>query len=408
MSICGYFTSKGSGKFATSKVQEMLLANKRIAIIGGGPGGLTLARLLQLKGVEVKVYERDNDATARVQGATLDLHYDSGLKAIEVAGLMDAFKTAYRPGNEKGRILDKYVNIIYDEHETVATEDFDSPNFRPEIDRGPLRDLLLNSLSPDTVVWDSQLKSLSLVSDQWRLDFKNGTTATADLVIGADGANSRVRALVTPIKADYAGVMIVQGNVENAEKTVSVIHRLVEGGKLYVHGDGKFLHVSSKGDGSLDFYLTCKKEEYWLQESGINFSDRTQIIAWFKQELPGWDQLWLELIVHADLPLLLRPQYCIPLDQTWEAKSAITLIGDAAHIMPPSGKGVNLAMLDALELCECLTGTGFKDLHSAIAAYEEPMRIRAAEEARDALEMVDWMHAKDALERMVQMLKPAD
>ena len=70
----------------------MLLKNKQIAIVGGGPGGLTLARLLQLKGANVKVYERDINKDARVQGTTLDLHEESGLKALRHAQLLDEFK----------------------------------------------------------------------------------------------------------------------------------------------------------------------------------------------------------------------------------------------------------------------------------------------------------------------------
>src|SRR5579864_8218049 len=98
----------------------MLLENKRVAIIGGGPGGLTLARLLQLRGADVNVYERDFNSDVRVQGAKLDLHFESGLKAIEDAGLMDVFKAHYRPGADKGRVVDALANILYDEHSQVT------------------------------------------------------------------------------------------------------------------------------------------------------------------------------------------------------------------------------------------------------------------------------------------------
>src|SRR5690349_4686979 len=113
----------------------MIIQNKKIAIVGGGPGGLTLARLLQMNGAEVKVYERDLNKNARVQGATLDLHDDSGLKALEKAGLMDAFKANYRPGADKMRIVDHQANIVYDQHtDDQQEETFGSPYFRPEID----------------------------------------------------------------------------------------------------------------------------------------------------------------------------------------------------------------------------------------------------------------------------------
>jgi 2-polyprenyl-6-methoxyphenol hydroxylase-like FAD-dependent oxidoreductase len=389
----------------------MLLDNKQIAIVGGGPGGLTLARLLQLKGANVKVYERDFNAAVRVQGATLDLHFESGLKALKAAGLIDAFKENYRPGADKGRVVDKHANIIYDEHNKPGespAEDLNSEWARPEIDRGPLRNMLLNSLEPDTVVWDSQFVTMSQADSVWTLEFKNGTRATADIVIGTDGANSKIRPFVTTIKPAYAGTTILQGNVPDSETAAPNIHQLLKGGKIYVHTDGKFVHLSSKGDGSLDFYISCKMDENWVKNSGIDFSDKAQVLTWFKKEFAGWDTIWLELVENVSLPLLLRPQYCMPLDQNWDAQPNITLLGDAAHIMPPSGEGVNLAMLDALELSECLTGDDFADTQTAIAAYEKPMQQRASAEAQESLEMVEWMHAEGAQDKMMKMLNQGE
>lgn len=386
----------------------MLISAKKVAIIGGGPGGLTLARLLQLKGVNVTVYERDVNAEARVQGATLDLHFESGLKAIKAMGLRDAFLTNYRPGAEKGRVINKYGEIIYDEHNadfepTMDVLDLDSEYARPEIDRGPLRDILLNSLQPGTVVWDSQFKNMIPAGHGWKIEFKNGHTVTADIVIGADGGNSKVRPFVTDIQPSYAGVVIVQGNVGNAATTVPRASELLKGGKVYVHADGKYLHISSKGDGSIDFYFVEEKPEGWWNNSGVDFSDGRQVLAWFLSETPGWNDVWAPMFEKADSPYLLRPQYCIPFDQSWEAHANVTLLGDAAHIMPPSGEGVNLAMLDALELSESLTSGEFIDIKAAIAAYEASMQERGTAEARSSIEISQWMRADDAQERLLQL-----
>jgi len=381
----------------------MLLENKQVAILGGGPGGLILARLLQLKGVSVKVYERDVNRDVRVQGATLDLHYESGLKAIQEAGLMDAFKATYRPGADKGRVVDIQANIVYDEHSKDQAGDFGDESFRPEIDRGDLRAILLDSLQPDTVVWDSQFVTLSPEGNGWRLTFKNGLTALADLVVGADGANSKVRPFVTSATPFYAGITILQGNIANAETTAPLLHQLLKGGKIYTHSDGKYVHLSAKGDGSIDFYVSCQVDENWVRNSGIDFSNRTQLLTWFNEAFRGWAAVWLELFENVDLPLLIRPQYCMPLDQTWAAQATITLLGDAAHLMPPSGEGVNLAMLDALELSECLTRDAFGDTQTAIAAYEQQMLPRAVQEAHVSMEGVDWMHSEGATEKLVQL-----
>lgn len=89
-----------------------LLKDKKVAILGGGPGGLTLARLLQLKGAEVKVYERDFNKESRVQGAIVDLHFDSGLKVMSAAGLLDSFKEVYMRGADKLIRKQIFVSII--------------------------------------------------------------------------------------------------------------------------------------------------------------------------------------------------------------------------------------------------------------------------------------------------------
>ena len=170
--------------------------NKKIAIIGGGPGGLTLARLLQMNGADVTVYERDVNKEVRVQGATLDLHQESGLAALQQAGLMEEFKQVYRPGADKLRIVDRDAKILFDDDADKKEEMFGDEHFRPEIDRGPLRKLLLDSLHPDTVVWNCYLQLLEPHNGGWKLLFKNGETAFADIVIAADGANSKVRPFI--------------------------------------------------------------------------------------------------------------------------------------------------------------------------------------------------------------------
>jgi len=94
----------------------------------------------------------------------------------------------------------------------------------------------------------------------------------------------------------------------------------------------------------------------------------------------------------------------MPLDQEWAPQSNITLIGDAAHWMPPfAGEGVNMAMLDALELSEALTDAAFADTRAAIAWYEKGMFKRFAKSGRGTLFNTDWMHAPKALDYMMGM-----
>jgi 2-polyprenyl-6-methoxyphenol hydroxylase-like FAD-dependent oxidoreductase len=376
------------------------IKDKKIAIIGGGPGGLTLARLLQQHGVEVKVYERDEHKDARAKGATLDLHKESGLAALLEAGLMEAFESNYRPGADKVRIIDKLGTIVLDEHLNA-----DHETRRPEIDRGPLQTILLDSLQPGTVVWDSQFVALTPQNDGWKIEFKNGQSATADLVIAADGANSRIRPYITPIKPVYSGITCMEGLVYDAETACPGIHQLLKGGKIFAFGDEKSLIVSAKGDGSLAFYTGCKKDESWGKESGIDFSDKAQIISWFKEDYAGWDDQWLELFENASYGLILRPQYCVPLDQVWAPQANLTILGDAAHLMPPyAGEGVNMAMFDALELSRCLLSENYPDTLAAISVYEQQMRKRSAETAEITLESTAALHSLSAIDYFLDIL----
>ena len=226
-----------------------LIANKKIAIVGGGPGGLTLARLLQMKGADVTVYERDEHKDARSKGATLDLHHESGLAALTEAGLMEEFKANYRPGAGYMRIVDRAAQIRFDDSSEGDTF------HRPEIDRGPLNEILFNSLRPGTVVWDQQFTGLVHEGSRIRLEFKNGSAVHSDIVIGADGANSKIRPYVTDLKPVYSGNMVLEGTVYHSATSCPDMHELLNGGKIFAFGDSKTLVVSSKGDGSLVFYM---------------------------------------------------------------------------------------------------------------------------------------------------------
>lgn len=382
----------------------MLLNGKKVAIVGGGPGGLTLARLLQLKDVDVTVYERDIDRHTRIQGGALDLHEESGLAALKRTGLMDAFKANYRPGADMTRVVDNQARIHYDQHEMESKASFGDKHHRPEIDRGPLRDILLDSLQPGTIRWNCHILSLEKNKGIWQIIFENGHTAEADIVIGADGANSKIRKFVTAIRPVWTGITMIEGALYDSDHSAPNIHKLLRGGKIFAYGNNKTLIVSSKGDGNFGFATGCYTQEDWVKSSGLDFRDNRQMLEWFKKEFAEWSPVWHELFQSEKTKFIPRPQYCMPLNQRWEAQADITLIGDAAHWMPPfAGEGVNMAMLDALQLSGALTSDKFSDTRSAIASYERGMFKRFAEVGQMTMFNTKWMHEPDALKSMLQM-----
>lgn len=382
----------------------MLLANKLVAIVGGGPGGLTLSRLLQMNGVNVKVFERDVDKHARVQGSPLDMHEGSGLAAIEAAGLLAEFKNNFLPGADKELIMNERAEIFFSDHDLKTDENFGHEHFRPEIDRGTLRKILLESLQEGTVVWNSHFISMDKQGNGWLLNFKNGSPFYADVVIAADGANSKIRPYVTGIKPFYSGITMLEGNINNAKKAAPQINSLIKGGKIMAFGNGKNLLMGQKGNGDLGFYASFKTEEDWAKTSGLDYNNKAEMLTWFKKEYFEWSDIWYQLIENATTPFVPRPIYCVPFDQTWETLPNLTLLGDAAHVMPPfAGEGANVAMLDALELSKCLTNGQQNTVEDAIKAYETTMLERAASAAEESLKNGELMHSENALEAMLEM-----
>lgn len=300
----------------------MLIENKKIAVVGGGPAGLTLARLLQLHDANVKVYERDNDRNVRVQGSTLDLHEGTGLEALKRAGLLGQFYSNHRPVASKMLLVDRSLNIKFEDHDFA---EFTSET-RPEIDRAPLRDILLDSLQPETVVWDSHFVEMSRQGDGWMLYFRNGKSAYADLVIAADGANSKIRPYISDIKPIYSGITLIEGNIYQAEKNAPGLFGFARGGKVMAFGNEQFIGYGTKGDGSIMFVACFKRPQNWLVQSGIDFGNKSQVLEFFKKEFKEWSNDWHEFFTNKDVHFTPRPQYYYPFDQSWETQENLTML----------------------------------------------------------------------------------
>ncbi len=374
------------------------IEGKKIAIVGGGPGGLTLARLLQQSGAQVSVYERDQNRNARVQGSALDLHEDSGLAALEAAGLTDAFWANHRPDLDRLRLTDAFGKILHDHPRRMS-----GAGKRPEIERGPLRDLLLDSLQPGTVEWDCKLDSTEMQGEQVLLRFAGRKTALADIAIGSDGANSRLRELVTPIRPEYVGVSLVECLVPAAKQTIPELWDLLGGSALIALGGERTIGMGTKPDGSVLVYAGLKTQDNTARQSLGATSSPGQRVAWFHANFEGWSELWNPLFREA-ASMVWRPLLVCPPNQRWESKPNVTLIGDAAHVMPPyAGEGVNMAMLDALVLSKLLLSE--ESSSGAIAKYEAEMFDRMQHLTADTMANTEMFYAPNAAERVVALFR---
>ncbi|MBL1117585.1 FAD-dependent monooxygenase [Streptomyces sp. 110] len=350
-------------------------AHARISIIGAGPGGLTCARILQRRGIAVTVYDRDPGPGARNQGGTLDLHADNGQIALREAGLLDEFFRLARPEGQEMRQMDPAGTLTF--HHVPEAGDL----FKPEIDRGQLRNLLLDSLHPGTVHWGRALDRVGGPADgPRRLSFADGTTTETDLVIGADGASSRVRPAVSSAVPEYTGVSFLEAWFSDVENRHPDIAELVGSGSAGAADGDRGLFAQRNSGDHIRVYVIRRVPVDWLTMSGLTADDTDGIRALLLDEYAHWSPRMRQMITTNDGRYVDRPLFALPAPHTWEHNPTVTLLGDAAHLMPPLGVGVNLAMLDAGELALALANAATVD--DAIRTYEKTMLPRSSEMAK--------------------------
>ena len=372
-----------------------MIQNKKVAIIGGGPVGLTTAILLQQKGVNVTVYERDVNAQARISGGTLDIHKEMGQVAFEKAGLLNIFYKNARPTGE--RTVDAQANIV---EEVMPTEE--NKFERPEIDRNDLRRILLENLNENTVVWDSQLINLEKKDHQFILQFENGQTVLADLVIIANGGQTNARKFVTDLTPKYTGTFVLQGEVFNPKIACPNYKKLCGEENTILVSDRKMLFCQVKANGALNYYLSFRTDENWAEKANVDLTNKESILTFMKEECKNWHPTFKELFEATDNFVGL-PMRRLNVEKGWTSKENITLVGDSAHVMPPfAGIGVNVGLLDALNLASNLTDGNFTDIPSAIKDYEQKMFVYATEAQEGTSQAEKGIHSDISFEELMK------
>lgn len=351
-------------------------SHQPIAIIGAGLAGLVLARVFYINGVDSVLYETETSPESRPQGGLLDIHEYNGQLALKDAGLYEKFKTLILPGADAQRILDKTGRVLH--------EDLDKGNgSRPEVHREALRRMLIDSLPQKAIRWGHKLASVKPVGGaRHEVVFTNGETVTTDLLVGADGAWSKVRPLVSQAQPIYVGTSFIEMYLFESDLRHKDSAKAVGFGTLIAVAPGKGILAHRESNGTLHAYVAFNKPEDWI--GAIDFSNPSAAMARIQKEFEDWAPELRAIITEAETKPIPRAIYALPVGHRWERVPGVTLMGDAAHLMSPfAGEGANLAMFDGAELAKAILAHA-GDREGALAEYEQALFPRAEAAAAES------------------------
>jgi 2-polyprenyl-6-methoxyphenol hydroxylase-like FAD-dependent oxidoreductase len=385
----------------------------RIAIVGAGPAGLTLGALLHKHAIAFTIFELRQRPTVKElsrPSGMLDLHEGSGLAAIRECGLYDEFLKHTGDCAETQKVADKDGNILYSDDGEEGSGD------RPEIARHALLAILNTKVPEGSIKWGHKLVSARStgVSTETELDFGPHGKYTFDFVVGADGAWSAVRALVTDIQPHYAGIQSVTLSIENISTRYPRLAALIGRGSFLALGlrNGVITHRGPRNSAGVYVFFSAEDERFGGEGMRVASVTKEQLLS--DEALLGrFGPIVKELVAvgcddTADQPggvVDVKPLYMLPIGAAWAHKAGVTIVGDAAHLMCPwAGEGVNLAMCDALFLAKVIVKAweGGRDVREFQAAldpllrqFEEDMVARAKEKAEETFSNGQMMFGED-------------
>jgi FAD-dependent urate hydroxylase len=351
----------------------------RVMVVGAGVGGISAARGLLRDGHDVTVFEQRPEVKAGGGAVTI---WSNGETVLGQLGVdMDG----------TGQLLST-LRVVTSTGRPLATIDLSTIVDRlgaavRMVPRRVLLDRLLEGFPADRIRCNSRAVEVVNTDDGVRVEFEDGSSAAGDLLIGADGLHSSVRQIVGAAHAKPTGWCSWQGLVTLPD--IADTHIAVN-----IIGEHGNLGLWPAGGSDLQWWFDLP----W----SVDFVRPGRPIDLLRSHFTGWSDLSdrvLATLTDDDLARSPYPHFRHPIPRA-SSQGALTLLGDAAHTMPPFlAQGTNQALLDAMVLCKALSDSnGIGDLPSALRWYENTRRRK--------VKAVSWV-ASLQVSQKESVLRPA-